>query len=62
MAALDPDAALLCKLMSEAVDSRETIKAQQGQIVALIALVKSQERSVFVLTGLVADLLTEGNR
>jgi hypothetical protein len=59
MAAIDPDTALLCKLLSEAVDSRETIKSQRGQIIALVAILKAQERSVHVLTHLVSDLLTQ---
>jgi hypothetical protein len=40
----------------------ETIRSQQDQIIALVVILKAQERSVHVLTHLVADPLTQGSR
>ena len=57
MVSLDPDASVIAVLMSERLADREVIRQQQEQLIALMAILKAQERSVHLLTHLVSDLL-----
>jgi hypothetical protein len=54
---IDPDASVIMALSAQQLADREVIRSQQETIIALCAILKAQERSVHVLTYLVADLL-----
>ncbi len=57
MPSIDLDASVTMALSAQQLADREVIRQQQETIIGLVALLKAQERSVHVLTYLVADLL-----